>query len=154
MPAWTVRFLRLALGWLVVGAALGALLLAAKGMRWSLPWGRLLAVHVELLLVGWMLQFALGVAYWMLPRHPTAPERGAAGPVAAAFGLLNLGLVIAAAGAASAAEPPIVALGRLAELAAVVAFAANAWPRIKPFGAGRGQVNLGGSRAGTGAIDA
>ena len=141
MPAWTVRFLRLALGWLIAGAALGAVLLAAKGMGWPLPWGRLLGVHVELLLVGWMLQFALGVAYWMLPRHPTAPERGASGPVAAAFGLLNLGVVTAGAGATLAAELPVVGLGRLAELGAVVAFALNAWPRIKPFGAGRGTAS-------------
>jgi hypothetical protein len=63
------------------------------------------------------------------------------GPVAAAFTLLNLGLLIAAIGAASGAPPMVLALGRLAELAAVVAIAANAWPRIKPFGAGRGEVS-------------
>lgn len=140
MPVWTVRFLRVAFCWLIAGAALGALLLTAKGMGWPLPYGRLLAVHVELLLVGWMLQFALGVAYWMLPRYATSPERGAPGPIAAAFTLLNLGLLSAAIGAASGAQPAVVALGRVAELAAVLAMAANAWPRIKPFGAGRGQA--------------
>ena len=31
---------------------------------------------IHLLTVGWLLQLISGVAYWMFPRHPSAPPRG------------------------------------------------------------------------------
>lgn len=129
MPAWSVRLQRTALLHLVAGFGVGALLLASRGLGVAVPWSLWLPVHVEFLLIGWMLQFTMGVAYWMLPKHADGPERGRDGPIQAAWLLLNTGvwLVILGQGAA----------GRLLELGAVAAFALNAWPRVKPFGAGR-----------------
>ena len=38
---------------------------------------RLLPAHIELLLLGWTLNLALGMAYWILPRYKTGAPRGA-----------------------------------------------------------------------------
>ena len=133
MPPWTVWFQRAAMGWLLIGSGAGALMLGSRGLGWTVPYAEALALHLDVMLFGWMTQFTMGTAYWMLPKHATGPERGRDAPIVTAWGLLNAGVVAAAVGA-----PGSWALaGRLAELAAVLAFATNAVPRIKPFGAGR-----------------
>ena len=133
MPPWTVWFQRAAMGWLLIGSGAGALMLGSRGLGWTVPYAEALALHLDVMLFGWMTQFTMGTAYWMLPKHATGPERGRDAPIVAAWVLLNAGVIAAATGG-----PGSWALvGRLAELAAVLAFATNAVPRIKPFGAGR-----------------
>lgn len=131
MPKLTVVAVRAALSYLAVGFTLGALLLANKGVPlggwvWSL-----LPAHVEFLLVGWTAQLALGVAFWILPRY-MGGSRGDVRPAWAAFGLLNLGVLTAAATALgwSWALLP----GRALEIAAALLFAVYAWGRVKPAG--------------------
>lgn len=133
MPAWSVRFHRTAFAWLLIGSGAGALMLASRGLGWTVPWAEALALHIDVMLFGWMTQFTLGTAYWILPKHAAGPERGPDAPIAVAWFLLNAGVIAAAAGQAGA----WLLAGRLAELAAVLAFALNAVPRIKPFGSGR-----------------
>ena len=65
----------------------------------------------------------------MLPKHASGAERGAPAPVALAWDALNGGVVLVGTGTAAA-------LGRAAELCAVVLFTVNAWPRVMRFGAG------------------
>jgi hypothetical protein len=84
---------------------------------------------MELMLLGWFGNLTLGVAYWMFPKHASGKERGSPAPPAVAYAALNVGIVLCALGHA--------APGRVLELLAVVAFAFNAIPRIKAFGAGR-----------------
>lgn len=133
MPPWSVRFQRAAFAWLLVGAGAGALMLASRGLGWTFPYGDTMAFHADVMLFGWMTQFTMGTAYWMLPKHATGPERGPGAPMLTAWVLLNLGVAAAGLGRSTA----LVTIGRAAEFAAVVAFARNAVPRIKPFGAGR-----------------
>lgn len=134
MPPISTVVIRLALVHLGLGVAAGGWLLIARGFP-SLPtWSWLQPIHLELALLGWTLQLAMGVAYWILPKFPTQPERGHRAPVVAAFGLLNLGILLAGAGAVVAADGLLLA-GRLAELGSVVLFATHAVPRIKAFGA-------------------
>jgi hypothetical protein len=128
-----VRFQRTAFAWLLIGSGSGALILGARGLGWSVPYADALALHMDMMLFGWMTQFTMGTAYWILPKHATGPERGHNAPITAAWVLLNAGVLAAALGQAG----PWLLAGRLAQLAAVIAFALNAVPRIKPFGAGR-----------------
>lgn len=130
MPALSRWFIRTALLELGLGFLLGATMLATKDTHLWSSTSRLLPLHVELLLPGWLANLAIGVAYWMLPKHATGSERGATLPVALAWGLLNGGILLAGSGVAAAA-------GRTAEFCAVVLFTINAWPRVKRFGAGR-----------------
>lgn len=127
LSRWAVRLALVNLG---VGITLGALLLAQKGLG-SLPWSWSgLAAHVELMLIGWMTQFALGIAYWILPRLPGAAPRGHTLLAGLAFVLLNLGLVLAVM------QPLLpgsggMALARLLEALGLLAFGYAAWPRIR-----------------------
>ena len=133
MPRWSVRFQRAAFAWLLIGATVGAAMLASRGLGVPLPYPPALVFHVDVMLFGWLAQFTMGTAYWMLPKHAEGPERGPEASIAVAWVLLNVGVVAAGLGSSRA----LMTAGRLAELAAVLAFAINAFPRIKPFGAGR-----------------
>ena len=90
------------------------------------PWLWLLRpAHVEGLLFGFMVQFVMGVGYWMLPR---APARVGTRGMAGALTLLNAGVLLACAGA----WMPVAAVaGRGGEAAAVALFAAHVWPRVR-----------------------
>lgn len=88
---------RLSFCWLVGAGLLGALLLAGKGVPALLPAFGDAALHGELLLAGWLVQLALGVAYWIVPR--VGGERPRSGLAVAGAALLNLGLLLALTGA-------------------------------------------------------
>lgn len=127
MPTLSVWTIRMALLWLALAALAGASILSRGAL--DLPGlALLIPAHAEMMLVGWMMQFAFGVAHWILPRHATGKARGASIPAAAAIVLLDLGVVLVLAGA------PVV--GRCAEAAAAILFAAQAAPRIRATGWG------------------
>lgn len=134
MPRLSLWFLRLAMIDLLLGFTLGAFILAAKALpTWGWAWV-LLPLHIELLLYGWLLQLAMGVAFWILPRFARAPKRGNEYLAWAALGLVNTGLLVALAASLFAwhlARPWSVVL----EAAAALSFALHAWPRVKPLGA-------------------
>ncbi|HEU4828715.1 MAG TPA: hypothetical protein VFT04_05935 [Gemmatimonadales bacterium] len=125
MPLASRVFLRLALLHLVAGSILGAWLLGAKGgwpttaPEWFRP------AHVEMLLLGWLLNLIMGTAYWILPRHATGPARGRTGPVVFALVSLNAGVITAGCFGWLVA-------GRALEATAAAAFALHAWSRVRP----------------------
>jgi hypothetical protein len=125
---------RTALLHLLLGFLVGALLLANRGVPLHPAIPRLRPAHAELLLIGWTVQLAMGVAFWILPRFRPGPERGDERPAWAAWALLNLGVLTAAVGAALLDSGTAIAVGRSAEALAAAAFARHAWPRVKPFG--------------------
>lgn len=138
MPQLSILLIRSSLLHLAVGFFLGALILWQKGpggMPGAWVW---LPVHIHLLLVGWLVQLALGVAYWIMPRftyHDQAERvqqaRGRTLLAWASFLLLNASTLVAAA-------TPLVGRGALATsgvlaVLAGLAFVLHLWPRIKPF---------------------
>lgn len=125
MPLLSRIFLRLALLHLVTGTVLGAWLLGAKGGWPPAPPAWFRSAHVELLLLGWIVNLIMGTAYWILPRHATGPARGRAGPVVIALLAFNAGVAVTAAGWAPAG-------GRTLEVAGAAAFALHAWSRVRP----------------------
>jgi heme/copper-type cytochrome/quinol oxidase subunit 1 len=122
--------IRAALLALIAGATLGALMLAAPGTAGVARWRPL---HAELLLVGWTIQLAFGVAYWILPRFRSGPERGHEVLGWAAFALVNGGVLLVGLGRSAAGGEMWALAGRSAEGLAAAAFVAQAWPRVKPF---------------------
>jgi hypothetical protein len=127
VPRLSVWLVRAALLALALGAALGAVLLADPALvRWR-------PLHADLLTMGWTVQLAFGVAYWILPRFRSGPERGREELAWTAFVLVNLGVVMAGLGRSLPGGESWALAGRVAETLAVAAFAAHAWPRIKPF---------------------
>lgn len=133
MPRLSVYFVRVSLVYLALGFTVGGLLLANKGGMFLPAIWVLLPVHIEFSFVGWMMQLALGIAFWILPRFPTHPIRGNEQWSWSAFFLLNLGIWCVVLQIAVEVEW-LSLLGRVLELLGVGLFAVGNWRRIKPLG--------------------
>ena len=135
LSRWFVRagFVALAL------ALLMEMLLARPAGFWpTLPDAALHLGALHLLTVGWLLQLISGVAFWIFPRHPTAPPRGDARLGWWGLGLLNSGLLLRLfgeparlAGAGPSWPLPVAALLQLAAVGCIVRLL---WPRIRGTG--------------------
>jgi hypothetical protein len=132
MPALSIYFIRTALINLAVGFTFGMLMLWNKGLPIHPSIWKLLPGHIELLLLGWTLQLAFGVAFWILPRFRT--ERGEVRLAWLAYFLLNAGVWMVTLAPILPAPGGVTLAGRVAEVCATAAFALHAWPRIKPPG--------------------
>jgi hypothetical protein len=130
MPRLSQWLIRAALTYLMLGVTVGALLLTHKGIPLHPALWRWLPAHMEFLLVGWIVQLAMGVAFWVLPRYWQPPRRPREGHVRVAFALLNLGIWLVVAGTALQAGAWALFAGRLAETGAILLFARHAWKRI------------------------
>jgi cbb3-type cytochrome oxidase subunit 1 len=126
MSTTTVRFIKMSLVYLAIGATLGMLFPIFPqllGLRYA---------HVHLNLLGFMSMMVYGVAYHILPRFQGKAlysDRMAD----AHFWLANIGLVgLAVFSALNAYQPTMpfeipLALSGLAEAAAIYLFVANMW---------------------------
>ncbi len=131
MPRLSVWAVRLALLYLLLGFTLGAIILANKGVPFAPYAWRLLPMHIDILLFGFVIQLAMGVGYWILPRY-RGGGRGNEGAVRAAVVLLNLG-VWAVIGVAGFNLPmQWMGVGRLLEGASAGLFVWQVWKRIRP----------------------
>jgi hypothetical protein len=124
-------------GFISLGLALlvEALLARPAGVFPTLPNAALQLGAIHLLTVGWLLQLISGVAFWMFPRHPTAPPRGDERLGWTALCLLNSGLGMRLAGEAwrlgwNGPSWPLVAASLL-QLVAVALFVTLLWPRVR-----------------------
>jgi hypothetical protein len=136
MPRVSVWFVRMSLIALLLGVTSGAVILGAKGVGATEAVMFLLPAHIELVLVGWMLQLAMGVAQWILPRFGArGPARGSQAAWIA-FGALNMGVLclVATAMASGALAQGLRWGGRVAEAAAVGAFLTSVWSRVRASG--------------------
>jgi hypothetical protein len=140
MPRLSQLMIRTALVCLAIGYTAGGLLLLNKGIP-LLPWlWALRFTHVHLLLVGWMVQMACGVAFWILPRLDASGSRGNERLVWLCYAALNIGVVLAALH-----DPLALAMGETATtrsmpviagvlyIAAIIAFVVHAAPRVVSF---------------------
>lgn len=133
MPRLSVWMLRTALLALIAGTALGAWLLATEpGYDTSRAGFR--EAHLTLLLFGWLVQFVLGVAYWMLPRYPVSPDRGPVWAGWAAYASFLLGLALSLLDALGPGDR-LAPAGRVLLAGASFGFVMLLWGRAKPFGA-------------------
>ncbi|MCA0456931.1 MAG: cbb3-type cytochrome c oxidase subunit I [Chloroflexi bacterium] len=134
MPRLSVWIIRTALLELGIGITIGTLMLWNKGEFFEARIWLLLTVHIELLIVGWLMQLALGVAFWILPRFTHEPRYGSLRRGWLGYGLLNVGILLVILAPwiphAAALHP----IGRLLEVLAAITFATALWPRVKAFG--------------------
>ncbi len=130
MPRLSRWMIRAALVYLWAGITIGGLLLAHKGVPLHPALWGWLPVHIEFLLIGWVAQLAMGVAFWILPRYWNKPRRPRARLAYLAFWLLNVGIGLVTVYLLRLAERPYLLAGRAAEVGAVLLFARHAWGRI------------------------
>jgi len=140
MPRLSQIMIRTALVWLALGYTTGALVLLNKGVP-VLPWlWALRTPHVHMLLVGWTVQLACGVAFWILPRLDASGSRGDERLVWGCYAALNAGVALGALHDPLATMPSVgqharsmvLAMGGLYVIAALL-FVVHAGPRIVPF---------------------
>lgn len=136
MPLLSRLFVKTALLHLALGFTFGGLMLANKGVPISPFLWRLLPAHMEILLLGWTVQLALGVAFWILPRLPQG-GRGNMQGVWVSYVCLNGGVWLVIVSNWLALPSFWLFLGRVLEAAAILAFASHIWPRIIPYVGGK-----------------
>ncbi len=135
MPLIVRWYLRTALVMFVLALVAG-ILQALTGPLPGLPPG-LTPVYFHLLMVGWVTQFILGIAIWMLPKYSQEKPRGNESLAWATYILLNSGLLIRAFGEPLNTIYPRAAWGWALVLSALLQWTAgllfvlNAWPRVK-----------------------
>lgn len=153
MDRISIVMVRAALAWLVLGFVIGGLMLVDRAIpgdwrAWMSP------SHGHMLFVGWFLQFALGIAYWLLPRKRQAdlPLGYREMPGLVGVGALNVGLICRVlaepferTGHASDLTLALLAASAILQVVAVVLFVMQLWPRIY------GRNKLGKPAAGKGA---
>jgi heme/copper-type cytochrome/quinol oxidase subunit 1 len=126
--------IRLSIYYLVQGFTLGALMLINKGLP-IIPWAwQLLSLHIESVLFGWTMQFVMGMAYWILPRFARGETRGKESFFLLAFVLLNIGIWLVGIADLFSISDWLKVAGRVMELSGIIAFASQAWRRVKPLG--------------------
>ena len=138
MDRLSIIMVRGALLWLLVGIVVGGLMLVDRAIPGD--WRVWLAPsHGHMLFVGWFLQFALGIAYWLLPRKRSdaLPLGYAERPSLIATVALNTGLALRVAaepfertGHASDLTLIVLAASAVLQVAAVAVYVRQLWPRI------------------------
>ncbi len=135
MPRLSVWAVRLSLLYMLSGFSLGAVLLANKGIPFA-PWvWNLLPVHIDMLLFGFVIQLAIGMGYWILPRIrgvTSSVSRGNETAVFISIALLNLSIWMVAFFTVFSLPGLWLVIGRLAEGLAAVLFTFQTWLRIRP----------------------
>jgi len=134
MPRLSVWFVRASLIFLLAGFLLGSLMLAQEGVSYCPLIMTVLPVHMEFLLIGWLVQLAMGVAFWIFPRFGMGQprSRGNEKLIWVSFLLLNAGVLTSATELWVASASLV---GRLLEVSAVIVYSAGTWRRVKPHGA-------------------
>jgi hypothetical protein len=142
MPPLVRLYVRTAFVYFVAGFLLLALM-ALDGWLNLGRWFTAVSVsQLHLLVVGWITQLSIGVAYWMFPRflkEDSPRPRGSDALAWTVYVCLNAGLVLRLA-----AEPfyrmtgqkwlaAVVALSGVLQAAAAVGFGLLIWARIRPL---------------------
>jgi hypothetical protein len=133
MPRLSVYFVRASLIYLAVGFTFGGLLLANKGVLISPLIWMLLPIHIEFLFVGWLVQLAMGIAFWILPRFSQGTPRGDERWSWITFTLINIGISLVVLQSLFGVQW-LMFFGRSLEMLGLIMFVAGNWKRIKPIG--------------------
>ncbi|WP_157939461.1 hypothetical protein [Gracilimonas amylolytica] len=92
----------------------------------------LIPAHIEVMIFGWIIQFTLGVAYWILPRYLEDKGRGSK-PMAYLIPIfLNIGIVTMVSSDLLNWNG-MKLTGRLFELMAVLTFVILHWKRVVTY---------------------
>jgi hypothetical protein len=134
MPRLSQYFVKSALVCLALGFSIGGLILASKAtpLVSALVW-LWFPAHITILLDGWLIQLALGVAYWILPRI-SGSDRGRKRWAWASFVVLQVGLALAILSLLQIWWPPasqFFAPGVGFQALGIILFVVHAWPRIR-----------------------
>lgn len=133
MPKVSVWMIRMSFLYLIFGIFIGTFLLISKSLLVaSFAWN-LLPIHIEFLIFGWIIQFTLGTAYWILPRYLKTKGRGKTLPAIMMVIFLNAGILLMVISEVFPNYSFWGMLGRSFQLLAVVLFIRLHWQRIVSY---------------------
>jgi hypothetical protein len=133
VPKASRYLIKLSFLYFLTGGVIGLFILWSKvdtAYNWAWQW---FSIHLDYMLFGWFLQFALGVAYWILPRYMTKPVRGPEQPVWLGMYMLNIGLLAITLGPFFLRNLNLLFPGRILIAGGALTLAAVILPRVKPF---------------------
>lgn len=140
MPPIARAYVKTAFAYLIVAFLLGALMMLDRWLNISRWLKVVYASQLHLLVVGWITQLTIGVAYWMFPRflkeHDPRP-RGSDRLAWGVLGCLNLGLLLRfgvepfSLLAPSPGLNALLALSATLQAAAIIGFGLLIWGRIR-----------------------
>lgn len=135
MPPLTRWFIKTALLYFVLSLLAGLILASQAVLNFRLLPAGFTPAYFHMLMVGWVTQLILGVAYWMFPKFTKAQPRGSASLGWTVFWLLNVGLALRILiEPFNPAGTPLgwgLVLSALLQWLAGLAFVANTWARVK-----------------------
>jgi len=133
MPTPSRWMIRCSFIYLLIGFLMGGLLLIGKAFpSYYFQWF-LLPVHIEVVLFGWIIQFTLGTAYWILPRFLEGPPRGDIIWGKLMVLSLNLGIFLTVLSYLRLLPNFGTLIGRIFETASVALFIYLHWNRIVTY---------------------
>ena len=156
MPLTSRITVKASITYLALGAVLGAVLLLNRWLPLGPAIEALRASHVQFLVVGWLTQFIVGVAWWLfpplaiglrtgasLPVRRGQSQRGSEGLFWMALACLNAGILLRALFEPLQQWTKLDLFGTLADLSgivllvAAVLFVINLWGRVRELGKAR-----------------
>jgi len=130
MPAITRYFIKAAMLYFAGGLLTGFLISARTFFNLPAALTAMTPTYLHMLVVGWITQLIIGVAYWMFPKFSKESPRGDERVGWAIFVLLNVGLLLRVIG-----EPLnigwMLPISAILQLFAVWLFIIVVWPRVK-----------------------
>ena len=131
------RFIKTAIGFLLIGLLLGVHMLIQREVFAAWPSAYLISAHTHAVSVGFVMFMILGVALWIFPKPLTEDRRYRPRVIEAVYWLLLLGTLLRFVGelaraysAAAWLAAPIL-LGGLMQAAALALYAWTMWYRIR-----------------------
>lgn len=133
MPVQSVWMIRLSLMHLLIAVIIGGLLLIHKTTPLHPGIWALLPVHFELAIWGWLVQFVMGTAYWMFPRHLTGEARGGTNRSWIMIVLFNSGTLLLVTGYFLPEISYIPLIARFSVLLSILLFISLMWKRVVTY---------------------
>lgn len=132
MPFVSRILLKASFVYLITGLFLGVLMLINKAIFISPVFWFLIPAHIEIMIFGWIIQFTLGVAYWILPRFLEDKGRGSENMAMMIPIVLNIG-IITMVGSNFVDWNGMKLTGRVFEFFAVMTFVSLHWKRVVTY---------------------
>ncbi len=130
MPRITRYFIKAAMFYFAAGLLTSFLISARTLLSLPAALANMTPTYLHMLVVGWITQLIIGIAYWMFPKFSKAEPRGDERVGWAVFALLNVGLALRVIG-----EPLnigwMLPLSSLMQFFAIWMFIIVVWPRVK-----------------------
>jgi cbb3-type cytochrome oxidase subunit 1 len=142
------RYLKTAIGFLVIGLVLGLIMIVRRELLGVWPSPLWISAHTHALLVGFVMMMIQGVALWMFPRPDKTDARYRPELAEAAYWLVAVSTaarVVAEVLQPVSGERPlrwVIVLAGTGQVIGILVFFANMWPRIRSAGA-RARASLG-----------